>query len=82
MLLFSASPGAESTHSLFINCYIVDLLAMGFEQSREIGIILRELYNIVLDNPEMNTKEKLTEIVENIRKKVLKHRKISSEVYS
>jgi len=30
----------------------------------------------------MNTKEKLTEIVENIRKKVLKHRKISSEVYS
>jgi len=49
-----------------------DLLAMGFEQSREIGIILRELYNIVLDNPEMNTKEKLTEIVENIRKKSFK----------
>jgi len=45
---------------------------MGFEQSREIGIILRELYNIVLDNPEMNTKEKLTEIVENIRKKSFK----------
>ncbi|GAE87113.1 tRNA nucleotidyltransferase [Acetivibrio straminisolvens JCM 21531] len=51
-----------------------DLIAMGFEQSKEIGIILRELYNIVIDNPEMNTREKLIETVGNIKTKVIKHR--------
>lgn len=45
-----------------------DLIAMGFEQSREIGIMLKELYNIVLDTPEMNTREKLIEAIGNLKK--------------
>jgi len=59
-----------SLHDLALNGD--DLIAMGFEQSREIVIILKELYNIVLDNPKMNTKEKLIEAVANLKSKYYK----------
>ena len=43
-----------------------DLLAMDIHQGKRIGIILNELLEAVLDDPALNTKEKLLEITEKI----------------
>lgn len=43
-----------------------DLLALGFEQGREIGVVLKKLLNAVLENPELNTKEMLLEMVDDV----------------
>ncbi|NLP14171.1 MAG: CCA tRNA nucleotidyltransferase [Clostridium sp.] len=43
-----------------------DLLALGVEQDRKIGVILKKLLNAVLENPELNTKEKLIGLVEKL----------------
>jgi tRNA nucleotidyltransferase (CCA-adding enzyme) len=40
-----------------------DLIKMGYPQSKDIGEIIDFLLNKVIDNPELNTKEKLTTIV-------------------
>ena len=40
-----------------------DLLNLGIHKGKEIGIILEKLLLIVLDNPELNCKEKLLEVV-------------------
>ncbi|MEW9093753.1 MAG: CCA tRNA nucleotidyltransferase [Clostridiaceae bacterium] len=40
-----------------------DLINIGIKQGKEIGDILNHLLDIVLENPEMNTKEKLIEII-------------------
>ncbi len=40
-----------------------DLIAMGYKPGRQLGDILNRLFNIVLDNPEYNTKEKLKEYI-------------------
>ena len=44
-----------------------DLIAEGIKPGKEIGEILKQLLEYVLDHPEDNTKEKLTEQVHKIR---------------
>lgn len=39
-----------------------DLIALGMQPGREIGVLLQELLEIVLDEPERNTKEELLKI--------------------
>ena len=40
-----------------------DLIAMGYKPGRELGVILSKLFDIVLENPEYNTKTKLKEYI-------------------
>ena len=40
-----------------------DIIALGVSEGPEVGKILKDLVEVVLDDPEMNTQEKLTEIV-------------------
>jgi tRNA nucleotidyltransferase (CCA-adding enzyme) len=42
-----------------------DLLHLGFQEGKEIGLILNKLLDLVLSNPELNTKEKLIQLVKN-----------------
>ena len=39
-----------------------DLIAAGMEPGKELGLVLNELLEMVIENPELNTKEKLLEI--------------------
>lgn len=41
-----------------------DLIAEGIPAGKQLGLILNELFEAVLEDPELNTKEKLLEIVE------------------
>ena len=43
-----------------------DLIKMGIDPGKEIGIVLNALLDKVLENPELNTKEKLIEISKTI----------------
>ena len=45
-----------------------DLMNMGFKEGREIGKILNNLLDIVLDDPSKNTREFLTKQVEELKK--------------
>ncbi|APH19120.1 CCA tRNA nucleotidyltransferase [Clostridium botulinum] len=49
---------------LDINGY--DLMQLGINQGKEIGIMLNKLLNIILENPNLNNKEDLIKIVESI----------------
>jgi len=40
---------------------------MGFDQGPDIGRILKQLLQQVIDNPEFNNREKLTEIAKKIK---------------
>lgn len=40
-----------------------DLISIGYKQGKEIGLILNDLLELVLDNPELNQRDKLLEIV-------------------
>ena len=42
-----------------------DLAAIGIEPGKRMGLILRELLDAVLDDPELNTREKLLQIIKN-----------------
>jgi tRNA nucleotidyltransferase (CCA-adding enzyme) len=53
-----------TTKDLNINGY--DLMTIGYEPGRELGKILKYLLEKVLDQPELNIKEKLLEIVKNM----------------
>ncbi|MDR1903531.1 MAG: HD domain-containing protein [Treponema sp.] len=46
-----------------------DLIAAGMKPGKHMGIILNELLETVLDDPEQNTREKLLEIADNLRKR-------------
>ncbi|MDR1318882.1 MAG: HD domain-containing protein [Treponema sp.] len=48
-----------------------DLIAAGVKPGKTLGIILRELLETVLEDPELNTREKLLEIAGNINKRYL-----------
>ncbi|GHV55051.1 HDIG domain-containing protein [Spirochaetia bacterium] len=48
-----------------------DLLAAGVKPGKYIGIILNELLETVVDDPESNTREKLLEIAGNLNKRYL-----------
>jgi putative nucleotidyltransferase with HDIG domain len=43
-----------------------DLMEIGVKPGKAMGIILKQLLETVLDDPELNTREKLLEIAENI----------------
>lgn len=47
-----------------------DLIAIGIPPGRVMGTILKELFETVTESPQMNTKEKLLPLAENIYKKV------------
>ncbi|AUN03791.1 CCA tRNA nucleotidyltransferase [Clostridium botulinum] len=49
---------------LDINGY--DLMKLGINQGKEIGIMLNKLLDIILENPNLNNKEDLIKIVESI----------------
>lgn len=40
-----------------------DLIQLGFKQGKEIGVILNELLELVIETPKLNTKEQLIKIV-------------------
>lgn len=42
-----------------------DLMKLGFRPGKEIGVLLKELLDLVLEKPELNTKEDLMQIVKN-----------------
>lgn len=44
-----------------------DLMAAGIPAGKKIGIILNELFEAVLEDPEMNTREKLLKLAENYK---------------
>ena len=46
-----------------------DLMEIGIKQGKTLGIILDELLEAVLDDPELNSKEKLLEIASNINRR-------------
>lgn len=48
-----------------------DLMTIGIPSGKTMGIILKELLETVLDDPQQNTKEKLLEIAEKIYSKIL-----------
>ena len=43
-----------------------DLIATGIPAGKKIGVILNELFETVLEDPEMNKKDKLLEIARNL----------------
>jgi hypothetical protein len=43
-----------------------DLMGIGIQSGKGMGIILRELLEAALDDPELNTREKLLEIAGNL----------------
>jgi tRNA nucleotidyltransferase/poly(A) polymerase len=51
-----------------------DLLASGVAPGRHVGIILNELLEAVVEDPELNRREKLLEIAGNINKRYEKRR--------
>jgi putative nucleotidyltransferase with HDIG domain len=59
-----AKTGVLSLKDLAVNGR--DLLAAGMAPGKQLGIILGELLEAVVDDPELNTREKLLEIAENI----------------
>ena len=44
-----------------------DLIEMGMHQGKELGAVLDYLFEQVLDEPELNTREKLLELAHNVR---------------
>jgi hypothetical protein len=46
-----------------------DLMSVGVKSGKPMGIILKELLETVLDDPELNTREKLLEIAVNLNKR-------------
>lgn len=42
-----------------------DLIALGIQPGKKIGIILNELFETVLEDPEMNTREKLLKVAQS-----------------
>lgn len=42
-----------------------DLKALGYSEGKELGVILNKLLDLVLENPDLNTKDKLLEIAVN-----------------
>ncbi|MDR2786473.1 MAG: hypothetical protein LBB83_11230 [Treponema sp.] len=46
-----------------------DLLAAGVSPGRYVGIILNELLETVIEDPELNNREKLLEIAGNINRR-------------
>jgi tRNA nucleotidyltransferase (CCA-adding enzyme) len=44
-------------------------MEMGVKPGKRIGIILRELLESVVEDPELNSREKLSEIAENLNRR-------------
>ena len=48
-----------------------DLIAMGMKPGREIGLLLNELFERVLDEPELNQRDKLLELAHNLKTRLI-----------
>jgi hypothetical protein len=48
-----------------------DLIALGIKPGKHLGIILKELFETVVDDPAQNSREKLLEIAEKINQRYL-----------
>ena len=59
---------ALTIKDLAINGY--DLLDLGFAQNKSMGDCLKHLLEIVLENPEDNTKEKLIELAKTFKENI------------
>ena len=59
-----AEKSAQSLKDLAVNGR--DLMDLGIPAGRQIGYILNELFQCVLDDPAMNTKEKLLNLAKNL----------------
>jgi hypothetical protein len=46
-----------------------DLVSLGIEPGKRMGLILKDLLEAVLDDPELNTKEKLLEIAQKLNER-------------
>ena len=44
-----------------------DLIAAGFEKGKKLGLILNHLLDCVIEDPGMNTKDKLLEVASSLR---------------
>lgn len=60
----SSEQAALSIKDLAVNGR--DLIAVGIPPSEKLGAVLKELFQCVLDDPAMNTKEKLLSVAKNI----------------
>jgi tRNA nucleotidyltransferase/poly(A) polymerase len=49
-----------------------DLMALGIPQGKHLGLILRELLEAVVEDPELNTPDRLLDIAEKINRRYLK----------
>jgi tRNA nucleotidyltransferase (CCA-adding enzyme) len=43
-----------------------DLIAMGMQQGKNLGTVIDKLFEAVLEEPELNTREKLTELAHKL----------------
>ena len=43
-----------------------DLIELGMAQGKELGRVLDELFNMIIEEPDLNTKEKLIELAHKI----------------
>jgi hypothetical protein len=62
-----AKGGALSLKDLLVNGR--DLMDLGVKPGKHLGIILNELLEAVVEDPELNTREKLLEIAGNINRR-------------
>lgn len=44
-----------------------DLISLGFEPGKQLGVILEDLFNCVIEDPELNVKEKLLQIADSYK---------------
>ena len=63
-----AEKSAQSLKDLAVNGH--DLMELGIPSGRQIGYILNELFQCVLDDPAMNTKEKLLTVAQRLKESV------------
>ncbi len=63
-----AEKSARSLKDLAVNGK--DLMALGIPAGKQIGRILNELFQCVLDDPAMNEREKLLTVAKNLGEKI------------
>jgi hypothetical protein len=66
-VLFRSGEKALSLKDLKVNGN--DLKSIGVKSGPHMGIILKELFESVIDDPALNEKEKLLEIASNLNKR-------------
>ena len=47
-----------------------DIIELGYKRGKEIGILLNNMLELVIENPEINTKERLLSYIKDVTKKI------------